>query len=59
MLVFSSFPNPLFDLAGVAAGAVRMPIKRFFPAVLCGKIIKDTCLAAIGGLGATIFAHLL
>ncbi len=59
MFGLSIFPNPLFDLAGVAAGAVRMPIRRFFPAVLGGKIIKDTYLAAIGGLGATIFTHLL
>src|SRR3990172_2904042 len=59
MFLLSTFPNPLFDLAGVAAGAVKMPIKRFFPAVLCGKVIKDTYLAAVGGLGATIFAHLL
>lgn len=59
MFGLSIFPNPLFDLAGVAAGAVRMPIRRFFPAVLSGKIIKDTYLAAIGGLGASIFTHLL
>ena len=59
MFGLSIFPNPLFDLAGVAAGAVRMPIRRFFPAVLSGKIIKDTYLAAIGGLGASVFAHLL
>ena len=59
MFLLSTFPNPLFDIAGVAAGAVKMPIKRFFPAVLCGKVIKDTYLAAIGGLGATIFAHFL
>ncbi len=59
MFGLSVFPNPLFDLAGVAAGAVRMPIRRFFPAVLSGKIIKDTYLAAIGGLGATVFTHLL
>ncbi len=59
MFGLSIFPNPLFDLAGVAAGAVRMPIRRFFPAVLSGKIIKDTYLAAIGGLGATVFTHLL
>jgi len=59
MFLLSTFPNPLFDVAGVAAGAVKMPIKRFFPAVLCGKVIKDTYLAAIGGLGVTIFAHLL
>jgi membrane protein DedA with SNARE-associated domain len=59
MFLLSVFPNPLFDVAGVAAGAVRMPIRRFFLAVLSGKVIKDTYLAAIGGLGATAFAQLI
>ncbi|KKL08822.1 hypothetical protein LCGC14_2572030, partial [marine sediment metagenome] len=59
MFLLSIFPNPLFDLAGVAAGAVRMPIRRFFPAVLAGKVIKDTYLAAIGGVGASILTHLV
>ena len=58
MFLLSIFPNPLFDLAGVAAGAVRMPIRRFFLAVLAGKVIKDLYLAAIGGLGATILTDL-
>ncbi len=58
MFLMSVVPNPLFDLAGVAAGAVQMPVIRFFPAVLGGKVIKDLYLAAIGGLGATIFNHL-
>ena len=59
IFLLSLFPNPLFDLAGVAAGAVRMPVRRFFLAVLGGKVIKDTYMAAIGGLGATIFTSLL
>lgn len=59
MFLLSLFPNPLFDLAGVAAGAVRMPIRRFFLAVLSGKVIKDIYLAAIGGLGATALARLI
>ena len=58
MFLLSIFPNPLFDIAGVAAGVVKMPIRRFFPAVLSGKIIKDLYLAAIGGLGATILTDL-
>ena len=58
MFLMSIIPNPLFDLAGVAAGAVQMPVGRFFLSVLGGKIIKDLYLAAIGGLGATIFTHL-
>jgi membrane protein DedA with SNARE-associated domain len=59
IFLLSLFPNPLFDVAGVAAGAVKMPIRRFFPAVLAGKVIKDTYLAAVGGLGADIVAHVL
>lgn len=59
MFMLSVFPNPLFDVAGVAAGAVKMPVRRFFLAVLAGKVIKDTYLAAVGGLGADIVAHLL
>ena len=59
MFLLSIFPNPLFDLAGVAAGAVRMPVRRFFLAVLSGKVIKDTYLAAIGGVGVTVLARLI
>ncbi len=59
MFLLSLFPNPLFDVAGVAAGAVKMPVRHFFLAVLAGKVIKDTYLAAVGGLGADIVAHLL
>lgn len=59
IFLLSLFPNPLFDVAGVAAGAVKMPVRRFFLAVLAGKVIKNTYLAAMGGLGADIVAHLL
>lgn len=59
IFLFSVFPNPLFDVAGVAAGAVKMPIRHFFLAVLAGKVIKNTYLAAMGGLGADILTRLL
>ncbi|HWC30238.1 MAG TPA: VTT domain-containing protein [Dehalococcoidia bacterium] len=45
IFLLSTFPNPLFDLAGAAAGAARMPMARFFFAALAGKIIKDLFLA--------------
>lgn len=51
MLLLSSFPNPFVDVAGVAAGAVRMRLSRFFAGVLPGKIFKNTYLAA-GGLAS-------
>jgi len=51
MFLLSSFPNPLVDVAGVAAGAVQMQLRRFFVGVLAGKVFKNVYLAA-GGLAA-------
>jgi uncharacterized membrane protein YdjX (TVP38/TMEM64 family) len=58
MFLMSTIPNPLFDVAGLAAGAVRMPMGRFFAAVLSGKIIKDMWLAGLASAGVTVFTHL-
>jgi membrane protein DedA with SNARE-associated domain len=59
MFLMSTVPNPLFDVAGLAAGAVQMPMRRFFVAVLAGKVIKDTWMAAAGAGGVAIFSHLV
>jgi membrane protein YqaA with SNARE-associated domain len=59
MFLMSTIPNPAFDIAGLAAGAVQMPLRRFFVAVLAGKIIKDTWMAAVGGVGIGVLANLL
>lgn len=54
MFTLSVLPNPFFDVAGVIAGAVRMPIWKFFVAVLSGKIIKSLYIAGAGALGLSI-----
>jgi uncharacterized membrane protein YdjX (TVP38/TMEM64 family) len=59
MFLMSTVPNPLFDVVGLAAGAVQMPMRRFFLAVLSGKIIKDMWLAGLASAGVTVFQHLL
>ncbi len=46
-------PNPLFDLAGLAAGALRFPAYRFFLWVLAGKCVRDVAVATICFLGLT------
>ncbi|MDP3769302.1 MAG: VTT domain-containing protein, partial [Dehalococcoidia bacterium] len=51
MFLLSSFPNPFVDIAGVAAGAVRMRLSDFFMGVLPGKVFKNVYLSA-GGLAA-------
>src|SRR3990172_5115326 len=54
MFLMSTIPNPLFDIAGLAAGAVRMPMNRFFAAVLAGKVVKDIWLGALGAVGFSV-----
>jgi membrane protein YqaA with SNARE-associated domain len=48
LFFLSCIPNPFFDVAGLAAGAVQMPMRSFFFAVLPGKIIKNWWLAGLG-----------
>jgi membrane protein YqaA with SNARE-associated domain len=50
IFVLSVIPNPLFDLAGIAAGALKIPVHRFLVACWIGKTIKTT-LFALGGQG--------
>ena len=54
MFLLSSFPNPLVDVAGVAAGAVHMRLHRFLLGVLAGKIVKNIYLATGGLAGAEL-----
>lgn len=59
IFMLSTFPNPFFDLAGAAAGASRLPARRFFIATLGGKIIKDLFLAYGGSFSIGLGARLL
>jgi membrane protein YqaA with SNARE-associated domain len=57
ILVLAFIPNPLFDLAGMASGALKLPIWKFLIACLIGKILKMLMFAyagyySIGWLGA-------
>ena len=58
MFVLSTFPNPFIDIAGVAAGAVKMPLWRFFLGVVPGKVFKNIYLSAGGLAGAELVRHL-
>lgn len=44
----SVIPNPTFDLVGIAAGALRLPVARFLAVCFLGKTIKSTAVALIG-----------
>jgi membrane protein DedA with SNARE-associated domain len=38
--VMAFVPNPLFDVAGMAAGALKLPVWKFLAACAAGKILK-------------------
>jgi uncharacterized membrane protein YdjX (TVP38/TMEM64 family) len=48
LFVLSAVPNPLFDLAGIAAGMMRVPVARFLLACWLGKTLKSLAIAYIG-----------
>jgi len=48
ILVMAFIPNPLFDLTGIAAGALKMPVVRFLFWCAIGKILKMLLFAMTG-----------
>jgi len=48
IFVLSVFPNPFFDLAGIAAGVLRFPIGYFLLSCWLGKTLKTTVFALVG-----------
>ena len=50
VIVLAAIPNPFFDLVGIAAGMLKMPIWQFFLAVWLGQIIKMLLFAYAGSL---------
>jgi membrane protein YqaA with SNARE-associated domain len=48
IFLLAAIPNPLFDVGGMMAGALRMPVWQFFLAGWAGKSLRLTLLA-LGG----------
>jgi len=59
IILLSAIPNPLFDLAGIAAGALRFPVARFFFSCLLGKSIKDIMVALAGYYSLTFLQRFI
>lgn len=54
VLFLSAIPNPFFDLAGVAAGALKMPLRRFLFWCWIGQTIKMFIFAWLGSSSLSI-----
>ncbi len=48
ILVLAIIPNPLFDLAGITAGMLRMPVYKFLFFCWIGKTLKMLAFAYAG-----------
>lgn len=50
IFVLAFIPGPALDLAGIAAGTMRLPFRRFLIACVAGKILRFIVVAWIGYL---------
>ena len=48
VMVMAFIPNPFFDLTGIVAGALKMPVARFLFWCAIGKILKMLIFALTG-----------
>ena len=44
LFVFAAPPNPLFDVGGIAAGALGIPYRVFFWSVLAARLVRFSIL---------------
>lgn len=54
ILFLSALPNPLFDITGAAAGALRMPVLKFFFWTWLGETTKMLAFAYFGSYLSTL-----
>jgi len=59
IFVLALIPNPLFDLGGVVAGALRLPLWKFLVSCMAGKVIKNIVFALMGYYGIDALFRLL
>ncbi len=58
IFILAAVPNPFFDLAGIASGALRVPIQKFLFWCVLGKIIKMLIFAYAGAYSIGWLFHL-
>jgi uncharacterized membrane protein YdjX (TVP38/TMEM64 family) len=56
IFTLSLIPNPLFDLAGMAAGTLKLPVWRFLLACFLGKFLKMLIFAYFGARVMNLFS---
>ena len=52
----AAIPNPLFDVAGIIAGSMKIPWQKFVVATIAGRIIRYVVLAFLGGAALSLLS---
>jgi membrane protein YqaA with SNARE-associated domain len=58
LFVFALIPNPIMDLAGLAAGSLGYPLSRYILFVVSGKVIRSIGLSYACYYGIEVIARL-
>ncbi len=59
IFVLATIPNPVFDVGGMIAGALRFPLWKFLSSCAAGKIVKNILFALAGYYGIEAILRLL
>ncbi len=59
IMVLSAIPNPFFDIAGIAAGIAKMPLRTFLLFTWVGQLIKMTVFALAGHYSITLITNFM
>ena len=59
IFVLAVVPNPVFDVGGMIAGALRMPWWKFLASCTAGKVIKNILFAFAGYYGVETLLNLV
>lgn len=59
VFVLAATPNPLFDVAGIISGALRLPVHHFLISAWAGKTVKFLAIAYLGAGSAQLFEQLM
>jgi len=55
IMVLAFIPNPLFDAAGLVAGALKIPVWKFMLATIAGRTVRFILLAYFGAWTLAMF----
>jgi len=59
IMVLSAIPNPFFDIAGIAAGIAKMPLRTFLFFTWVGQLIKMTVFALAGHYSISMLSNFI